>query len=146
MKRYLIRTVHRKRTEVYSFHAEKAIWLLETYNISVVDMESAAAAHVAYTNGVPFLGIRGISDDGADDLVVAQEDSSSIDASAVSMQNAASILNGILLRLCSDAAEFGNGTVSDVKSSTKTSAAVPPSPATLAVSLLAIAVTIMWCI
>jgi len=108
-------------------------------------MESAAAAQTAYTNGVPFLGIRGISDDGADDLVVAQEDSSSIDASAVSMQNAASILNGVLLRLCSDAAEFGNGTVSDVKSSTKTSAAVPPSPA-LTVSLLAIAVTIMWCV
>jgi len=95
---------------------------------------------------VPFLGIRGISDDGADDLVVAQEDSSSIDASAVSMQNAASVLNGMLLRLCSDAAEFGNDTVSDVKSSTtSTSTAATQSPA-LAVSLLAIAVTIMWCV
>ena len=28
-------------------NAEKAIWLLETYNISVVDMESSSAAQVA---------------------------------------------------------------------------------------------------
>ena len=62
------------------------------------------------------------------------------------MQNAASVLNGMLLRLCSDAAEFGNnGTVSGVKTSTKTSAAVTPSTLA-AVSLLAIAVMIMWCI
>ena len=59
------------------------------------------------------------------------------------MQNAASVLNGMLLRLCSDAAEFGNGTVLDVISST--AAARPPSTLA-AVSLLAIAVTIMWCI
>lgn len=124
-------------------NAEKAVWLLETYNVSVVDMESAAAAQVAHTNDVPFLGIRGISDDGADGLVVAQEDLSSIDTSAVSMQNAASVLNDMLLRLCSDAAEFGNDT--DDKSGTKTSNSAPPL-STLAVSSLMAIGTMMWCI
>ncbi|MEO1092448.1 MAG: phosphorylase [Pseudomonadota bacterium] len=31
-------------------------------DVLVVDMETAAAAQVAYTNGVPFIGIRGVSD------------------------------------------------------------------------------------
>ncbi len=34
----------------------------ETFKARVLDMESAAVAHVAYTNGVPFLAVRSLSD------------------------------------------------------------------------------------
>ena len=34
----------------------------ETFGARVLDMESAAVAHVAYANGVPFIAIRSLSD------------------------------------------------------------------------------------
>ena len=34
----------------------------ETFGARVLDMESAAVAHVAYANGVPFLAVRSLSD------------------------------------------------------------------------------------
>ena len=122
-------------------NAQKAIWLRETYNISVVDMETAAAAQVAYTNAVPFLGIRGISDDGAGDLVLGTQDATEIDAAAVSMQNAASVANQMLFRLCSDAAEYDyfndTATSTNADSTDKTnsgsSSSSAAAPSTLAV-------------
>ena len=37
-------------------------WVFETLGARVLDMESAAVAHVAYANGVPFIAIRSLSD------------------------------------------------------------------------------------
>jgi adenosylhomocysteine nucleosidase len=37
-------------------------YVLGTFQAKVLDMESAAAAHVAYSNGVPFLAVRSLSD------------------------------------------------------------------------------------
>ncbi len=50
-------------------------WVWQTFQADALDMESAAAAHVAYTNGVPFLAFRSLSDlaggdAGANQLIV----------------------------------------------------------------------------
>jgi adenosylhomocysteine nucleosidase len=37
-------------------------YVQRTFAAKVLDMESAAAAHVAYANGVPFLAVRSLSD------------------------------------------------------------------------------------
>ncbi len=37
-------------------------WAFETFNARVLDMESAAVAHVAYANDVPFIAIRSLAD------------------------------------------------------------------------------------
>ena len=37
-------------------------WVFDTFKAQVLDMESAAVAHVATTNGVPFLAFRSLSD------------------------------------------------------------------------------------
>lgn len=37
-------------------------YVLATFQAKVLDMESAAVAHVAYANGVPFLAVRSLSD------------------------------------------------------------------------------------
>ncbi len=37
-------------------------WVWETFEPDAFDMETAAIGHVAYANGVPFIGIRSISD------------------------------------------------------------------------------------
>ena len=37
-------------------------YVLATFEAKVLDMESAAVAHVAYSNGVPFLAVRSLSD------------------------------------------------------------------------------------
>jgi adenosylhomocysteine nucleosidase len=37
-------------------------YVLATFQAKVLDMESAAVAHVAYSNGVPFLAVRSLSD------------------------------------------------------------------------------------
>ena len=37
-------------------------WAFETFGARVLDMESAAVAHVAYANGVPFIAIRSLAD------------------------------------------------------------------------------------
>jgi adenosylhomocysteine nucleosidase len=38
------------------------MWTFETFKAQVLDMESAAVAHVAVTNSVPFLAFRSLSD------------------------------------------------------------------------------------
>lgn len=37
-------------------------WTFDTFGAQVLDMESAAVAHVAYSNGVPFVAFRSLSD------------------------------------------------------------------------------------
>ena len=37
-------------------------WVFETFGARVLDMESAAMAHVAYANNVPFLAVRSLAD------------------------------------------------------------------------------------
>ena len=37
-------------------------WAFETFGARVLDMESAAVAHVAYANGVPFISVRSLAD------------------------------------------------------------------------------------
>jgi adenosylhomocysteine nucleosidase len=37
-------------------------WALATFHAEVLDMESAAVAHVAYANGAPFIAFRSLSD------------------------------------------------------------------------------------
>ena len=37
-------------------------WTFETFGARVLDMESAAVAHVAYANDVPFIAVRSLSD------------------------------------------------------------------------------------
>ena len=37
-------------------------WAFETFGARVLDMESAAVAHVAYANGVPFIAVRSLAD------------------------------------------------------------------------------------
>ncbi len=37
-------------------------WVFETFGTRILDMESAAVAHVAYANDVPFLAVRSLSD------------------------------------------------------------------------------------
>ena len=49
-------------------------YVLATFQATVLDMESAAVAHVTYSNGVPFLAVRSLSDlagggDGANEMV-----------------------------------------------------------------------------
>ena len=43
-------------------NAEFREYALATFGALVLDMESAAVAHVAYANGIPFLAIRSLSD------------------------------------------------------------------------------------
>ncbi|MCY3879579.1 MAG: 5'-methylthioadenosine/S-adenosylhomocysteine nucleosidase [Rhodobacteraceae bacterium] len=38
------------------------IWVFETFDARVLDMESAAMAHVAYSNDVPFIAVRSLAD------------------------------------------------------------------------------------
>ncbi len=50
-------------------------WAFETFGARVLDMESAAVAHVAYANDVPFIAIRSLADlagggDGANQMEV----------------------------------------------------------------------------
>ena len=37
-------------------------WAFETFEARVLDMESAAVAHVAYANDVPFIAVRSLAD------------------------------------------------------------------------------------
>ena len=43
-------------------NAEYRQWVWEAFAADALDMESAAVAHVAYTNGVPFIAFRSLSD------------------------------------------------------------------------------------
>ena len=46
----------------FADNAEYRDYLFATYDAQVVDMESAAVAHVAFANSVPFIALRSLSD------------------------------------------------------------------------------------
>lgn len=48
--------------QVFVDNAEFRDYVAETFEAKVLDMESAAVAHVTYSNGVPFLAVRSLSD------------------------------------------------------------------------------------
>lgn len=48
--------------QAYVNHAAYGACLYRTFGARIVDMESAAAAQVAYVNGVPFIAVRAVSD------------------------------------------------------------------------------------
>ena len=109
--RIVVGTTNGGSANTFLANGYRALWLLRKYNISVVEMETAAAAQVAYTNGVPYLGIRGISDNAIADAV---DDAAGnltsvlphIDHAETSMRNAAAVLDGMLRRLCREAADL----------------------------------------
>lgn len=41
---------------------EYSVWVWKTFHPDVLDMETAAVAHVAYTNEIPYVAVRGVSD------------------------------------------------------------------------------------
>lgn len=43
-------------------NAEYRLWAWQTFQADALDMETAAVAHVAYANGVPFIAFRSLSD------------------------------------------------------------------------------------
>ncbi|MDE0695242.1 MAG: 5'-methylthioadenosine/S-adenosylhomocysteine nucleosidase [Boseongicola sp.] len=43
-------------------NADFRTWVFETFGARLLDMESAAVAHVAYANGVPFVAVRSLAD------------------------------------------------------------------------------------
>jgi adenosylhomocysteine nucleosidase len=47
---------------IYMDNAEYRDYAYRTFGAQVLDMETAAVAHVAYTNGVPFIAFRSLSD------------------------------------------------------------------------------------
>ncbi|MDO6415962.1 5'-methylthioadenosine/S-adenosylhomocysteine nucleosidase [Sphingomonas sp. BIUV-7] len=47
---------------VFMDNAEYRQYLFKTFDAQVLDMESAAVAHVAYSNAVPFIAFRSLSD------------------------------------------------------------------------------------
>lgn len=58
---------------VFVDNADFREWVFETFEAQVLDMETAAIAHVAYANDVPFIAFRSLSDlaggeDGANEM------------------------------------------------------------------------------
>lgn len=67
-------------------------YVLATFKAQVLDMESAAVAHVAYANAVPFLAVRSLSDlagggDGANEMMTFM---------ALASKNSAAVVRAIL--------------------------------------------------
>ena len=71
----------------------------DTFGARVLDMESAAVAHVAYANDVPFIAVRSLSDlagggDGANQMEVFL---------GLAASNATAVVKALLRSLPSDA-------------------------------------------
>lgn len=67
-------------------------WAFETFGARVLDMESAAVAHVAYANDVPFIAVRSLSD-----LAGGGEDSDQMEVFVdLAAGNAAQVVKALL--------------------------------------------------
>lgn len=76
-------------------NAEYRDYLVETFEAKVIDMESAAVAQVAYTNDVPFLAVRSLSDlagggDGANEMATFM---------ALASKNSATVVKALLAEM-----------------------------------------------
>jgi adenosylhomocysteine nucleosidase len=72
----------------FADNAEYREYLFKTFSAQVLDMESAAVAHVAYANDVPFIAFRSLSDlagggDGPNQMVIFMSLASTNSASVV---------------------------------------------------------------
>ena len=73
-------------------NAKFRTYVFDTFKARVLDMESAAVAHVAYTNGVPYIAFRSLSD-----LAGGSEDANEIDVFlALASANAAKVVTAFL--------------------------------------------------
>lgn len=80
---------------VFMDNAEYRKFVFKVWQARCLDMESTAYAHVCYTNGVPFLAVRALSD-----LAGGQEGKNVIDDNeATSSVNAVRVLRAILKEL-----------------------------------------------
>ena len=68
--------------------------IIDLFNPLCVDMESTAAAHVCYLNGIPFIAIRAVSDTEDESGIGAFEDNLKLSA-----DNAFAVLRALLRRL-----------------------------------------------
>jgi adenosylhomocysteine nucleosidase len=76
-------------------NAEFREYVLSTFKAKVLDMESAAVAHVTYANGVPFLAVRSLSDlagggEGANEMMTFM---------ALASKNSASVVKALLAEM-----------------------------------------------
>ena len=73
-------------------NAKFRTYVFDTFKARVLDMESAAVAHVAYTNGVPYIAFRSLSD-----LAGGGESANEIDVFlALASANAAKVVTAFL--------------------------------------------------
>ena len=76
-------------------NAEFREYVFETFGASVLDMESAQAAHVAYANNVPFIAVRSLSD-----LAGGEDGENQIEIFlALAAENAATVVMALLASL-----------------------------------------------
>lgn len=76
-------------------NAEFREYVLKTFGAKVLDMESAAVAHVTFANGVPFLAVRSLSDlagggEGANEMATFM---------ALASTNSASVVKALLAEM-----------------------------------------------
>lgn len=76
-------------------NAEFREYVLKTFDAKVLDMESAAVAHVTFANGVPFLAVRSLSDlagggEGANEMATFM---------ALASTNSASVVKALLAEM-----------------------------------------------
>lgn len=76
-------------------NAEFREYVLATFQAKVLDMESAAVAHVAYANAVPFLAVRSLSDlagggEGANEMATFM---------ALASKNSANVVKALLAKM-----------------------------------------------
>ena len=70
-------------------------WVWDTFAPDGFDMETAAVGHVAYANGVPYLGIRSISD-----MAGANPNENRVESFApIAARNAAIVVRALLADL-----------------------------------------------
>jgi adenosylhomocysteine nucleosidase len=70
-------------------------WIFDTFKANAVDNESAAVAHVAYSNHVPFIGFRSLSDLAGGDSGENTEDA----LKEIASENSAAVVKAFLAEL-----------------------------------------------
>jgi adenosylhomocysteine nucleosidase len=76
-------------------NADFRAWIFDTFKANAVDNESAAVAHVAYSNHVPFIGFRSLSDLAGGDSGENTEDA----LKEIASENSAAVVKAFLAEL-----------------------------------------------